>query len=340
MFFGYVMMLYPSVLEIISGVGHSTKAVASVNRVFEMLEEPVQDGTGVNIKAASKKIKGGVIELDSVSFSYDETTEVLHDINLTIQPGSRVAITGPSGSGKSTLIKLLPKFVSPNKGTVSIGSVDLASVPSTAVRGSIAIAFQEVFLFNASIYENIRYAREGATIEEVREACKLTGADEVINRLPDGYDTNLADFGAELSRGEKQRITLARALLKNTEILILDETTASIDRGSSRAIMDSVFQRMQDRTVLMVTHETHLLDLVDRVICIRDGRVVFDGTPAAYARYEPASFLSSPISKEDRLIEPTMNGNRAGRGAVHLEQAPEPDPDAESVPEARKPEDP
>ncbi len=324
MFFGYVMMLYPAVLEIISGVGHSSKAVASVNRVFTVLEEPVHEGATGGGSNADVVIAGGVIEMDSVSFGYDDAPEVLHDINLRIEPGERVAITGPSGSGKSTTIKLLPKFIVPTKGAVSIGGVDLATVPAATVRRSIALAFQEVFLFNASIYENIRYAREDATIEEVREACRLTGADEIISRLPDGYHTNLADFGAELSRGEKQRITLARALLKNAEILILDEATASIDRGSSRAIMDSVFQRMQGRTVLMVTHETHLLDLVDRVVCIRDGRVSFDGTPAAYARYEPAAFLSSPISKDDRLVEPTMNGEHAGRGVVYLDDEPEP----------------
>ncbi|MCA9302489.1 MAG: ABC transporter ATP-binding protein [Phycisphaerales bacterium] len=336
MFFGYVMMLYPSVLEIISGVGHSSKAVSSVNRVFEMLEEPIQEHR--EIHGSNAVIKGGAIELRGVSFSYDDSAEVLHNISLKITPGERVAITGPSGSGKSTTIKLLPKFVAPTEGTVLIGGVDLSTVPATAVRSSIALAFQEVFLFNASIYENIRYAREGATLEEVREACRLTGADEVIARLPDGYNTRLADFGAEISRGEKQRITLARALLKNAEILILDEATASIDRGSSRAIMDSVFQRMRDRTVLMVTHETHLLDLVDRVVCIRDGRVVFDGTPQAYARYEPAAFLSSAISKDDRILEPTMYTGRPSSRAVHLDPGDEPCPeqDEQTTQESRR----
>lgn len=321
MFFGYVMMLYPSVLEIISGVGHSSKAVSSVNRVFEMLEEPIQEHR--EIHGAPSTIKSGAIELRDVSFGYDDSADVLHSINLKIAPGERVAITGPSGAGKSTTIKLLPKFISPTDGKVFIGGVDLSTVPATAVRSSIALAFQEVFLFNASIYENIRYAREGATLEEVREACRVTGADEVIARLPDGYDTRLADFGAEISRGEKQRITLARALLKNSEILILDEATASIDRVSSRAIMDSVFERMRDRTVLMVTHETHLLDLVDRVVCVRDGRVVFDGTPQAYIRYEPAAALTSAISKEDRILEPTMYTGEPSARAVHIEKSSE-----------------
>ncbi len=323
MFFGYVMMLYPSVLEIISGVGHSSKAVASVNRVFEMLEEPVRDGLRTIPPEDLAAIHGGEIKFTNISFAYEDAPQVLHNISLSIKPGERIAITGPSGSGKSTLVKLLPKFITPSTGSVQLGGVDLANIPSRLVRKEIAIAFQEVFLFNASIYENIRYAREDADIDAVREACRLTGADQIITRLPEGYETNLADFGAELSRGEKQRITLARALLKNTEILILDEATASIDRGSSRAIMDSVFQRMQGRTVLMVTHETHLLDMVDRVICVRDGRVCFEGTPDAYARYEPAAFLSSPISKDDRLVEPTMKVNRQVSSAVHLDERSE-----------------
>ncbi|MBL4590693.1 MAG: ABC transporter ATP-binding protein [Phycisphaerales bacterium] len=335
MFFGYVMMLYPAVLEIISGVGHSSKAIASVNRVFEMLEEPVRDERLLVPAEDLAAIHGGEIKIEGVSFAYEDAPEVLHNIHLQINPGERIAITGPSGSGKSTLVKLLPKFITPTSGSLSIGGVDLANIPPRLVRQEMAIAFQEVFLFNASIYENIRYAREDATLDEVREACRLTGADQIISRLPEGYDTNLADFGAELSRGEKQRITLARALLKDTPILILDEATASIDRGSSRAVMDSVFQRMQGRTVLMVTHETHLLDMVDRVICVRDGRISFEGTPEAYARYEPAAFLSSPISKEDRLVEPTMKVNRPIHGAVHLDEGTkselaEPSPDQET----------
>ena len=288
MFFGYVMMLYPAVLEIISGVGHSSKATASVSRVFDMLDEPIHD-EGVmrhdTIDASHASLRGE-IEFDHVSFAYDEASEVLRDISFRVRPGERIAFTGPSGAGKSTLINLLPRFITPSRGTVRIGGVDTAGMPIRALRSAIGIAFQEVFLFNATIYENLRYAREDATLAEVERVCRISGAHEVISRLPEGYETRLAEYGVELSRGEKQRITLARALLKNSPILILDEATASIDRESSHTIMETVFNEMPNRTIMVITHEATLLNLVDRVICVREGRVCFDGPPARYMAHE------------------------------------------------------
>jgi len=296
MFFGYVMMLYPSILEIISGVGHSSKATASVSRVFDMLDEPIHDtGVGVlNAKAHSGQKLGGDIEFEHVRFAYDEPSEVLQDISFSIRSGERVAVTGVSGSGKSTMINLLPRFITPIAGTIRVGGEDTAKLPIQTIRSAIGIAFQEVFLFNATIDENLRYARENAKREDVERVCRLTGADEVIARLPKGYDTRLSDFGVELSRGEKQRITLSRALLKDAPILIFDEVTASIDRESSRKIMETIFATMLDQTILMVTHEAYLLDMVDRVLCIQDGRICFNGSPSEYmTEYMPMEFGQS-----------------------------------------------
>lgn len=287
MFFGYVMMLYPSVLEIISGVGHSSKATASVSRVMDMLEVPIHDeGVMRREESDSSELLRGEIVFDGVSFAFDDATEVLHDISFRIPSGSKIAITGPSGSGKSTTINLLPRFLKPSSGTIRIGDRDTSELPLPTLRSGISIAFQEVFLFNATIDENLRYARPDATRAEVERACKITGVHEMISRLPKGYETRLSDYGVELSRGEKQRITLARALLKNTPILILDEATASIDRESSRSLVQTIFEEVQNRTIIMVTHEANLLDLVDRVISIREGQIDFDGTPRAYVQRE------------------------------------------------------
>ena len=302
MFFGYVMMLYPSVLEIISGVGHSSKATASVSRVMDMLEEPIHD-EGVmrrDVQEDAGETMRGEIRFDGVSFAYDDATEVLHDISFRIRPGDRIAITGPSGSGKSTAINLLPRFIKPSSGAISIGERDTSELPLPTLRAGISIAFQEVFLFNATIDENLRYARPDATRAEVERACKITGAHGIIERLPKGYETRLSDYGVELSRGEKQRITLARALLKNSPILILDEATASIDRESSRALVQTIFEEIQNRTIIMVTHEANLLDLVDRVVCIRDGRKDFEGTPERYIsrEYGYAPIQEPPIGAD------------------------------------------
>tara|TARA_R110002072_G_scaffold42064_21_gene118885 strand:+ start:156148 stop:158199 length:2052 start_codon:yes stop_codon:yes gene_type:complete len=308
MFFGYVMMLYPSILEIISGVGHSSKATASVSRVFDMLDEPIHD-KGVMSDSGTKAALAdlvGDIEFKQVSFGYDDASEVLHDVSFRIKAGERVAITGPSGSGKSTAMNLIPRFIAPTSGSIWIGDQDASEQPLSLIRSAIGIAFQEVFLFNATIYENLRYAREDATREHVDRVCKITGADEVIARLPNGFETRLADYGVELSRGEKQRITLARALLKESPILIFDEATASIDREASHEIMETIAREMPERTIIMVTHEAYLLGLVDRVICIREGSVCFNGKPDHYMEREYGS-LAAAIMHTDAPVIPSTN---------------------------------
>ncbi len=317
MFFGYVMMLYPSVLEIISGVGHSSKATASVSRVMDMLDEPIHDeGVMHKDEEDSSDLLRGEIVFDGVRFAFDDATEVLRDITFRIPPGARVAITGPSGSGKSTTINMLPRFLKPTSGSIKVGERDTSELPLPTLRSGISIAFQEVFLFNATIDENLRYARPDATRAEVERVCKITGAHEMISRLPKGYETRLSDYGVELSRGEKQRITLARALLKNSPILILDEATASIDRESSRALVQTIFEEVQNRTIIMVTHEATLLDLVDQVISIRDGEIDFDGTPSGFMQrefgYVPSSMFGAPPMPSAPQLESPVTDSAVG----------------------------
>ncbi len=336
MFFGYVMMLYPSVLEIISGVGHLSKATGSVNRVFDMLDEPIHDeGVLGGAQAISPEALVGDIIFDHVCFAYDDATEVLHDISFVIKAGERVAITGPSGSGKSTTINLLPRFIMPTSGTVSINGINTATLPLSTIRSGIGIAFQEVFLFNATIYENLRYARPDAKREDVERICELTGANEIIARLPKGFETRPADFGIELSRGEKQRITLARALLKNAPILVFDEATASIDRASSCKIMESISANMPNQTIIMVTHEPDLLDMVDRVICIRNGRVSFDGPPNQYKSQVHEKALhptTSPAISQSQADPKTLTSSKGNESC----QTPLAD-DISDKPDIRKP---
>ncbi len=328
MFFGFVMMLYPAVLSIISDMAHASKATTSVGRIFEMLEEPAQDAGAADLirtHTEAPVLTGGSVEFRDVVFGFDAAAPVLKGVDLAIRSGERVAIVGPSGSGKSTTVKLLPRFITPTAGRVLIGGRDASEVPLPALRAAIGIAFQEVFLFNASISENLRYAREDATMDEIRAACRMTGIDQVIERLPEGYETRLSDYGAELSRGEKQRLTLARALLKDSKILILDEATASIDPESSFAIVRDILDATPERTVIMVTHEIGLLELVDRVIGIRDGRVFFDGSPRAYLASLPEGALAwrSPrvepqeVPLDDRSAEPRLVSVPAKSGGAN-----------------------
>jgi ABC-type multidrug transport system fused ATPase/permease subunit len=311
MFFGYVMMLYPSVLEIISGIGHSSKTTASVSRVFDMLDEPIHDA-GVmlpKVKGAVLNSVTGDIEFDNVCFAYDDATEVLRNISFKIRAGERVAITGPSGAGKSTTINLLPRFIHRSSGTITIGDHDTSTLPVSLLRSSFGIVFQEVFLFDATIFENLRYAKEDATREDVERACAITGADKIIEGLPAGYETQLAAYGVELSRGEKQRITIARAILKDAPILILDEATASIDRDSSYQIMKSVSEQMTDKTILMVTHEPDLLKLADRVICIQEGRIHYDGDSQTYMEQELGIHLAEYSTQTQELTDNSQSGH-------------------------------
>lgn len=319
MFFGFVMMLYPAVLSVISDIAHASKATASVGRVFEMLDEPAQDvGAAEEKDDLDDAVLFGEVEFRDIVFGFDRSSPILRGINLKIQPGEHVAIVGPSGAGKSTTVKLLPRFIEPTVGRVLIDGRDAQDIPLRALRSAIGIAFQEVFLFNASISENLRYARADATIEEIRSACRRTGIDGVIERLPDGYDTKLSDYGAELSRGEKQRLTLARALLKESKILILDEATASIDPESSDTIMREILSATPDQTIIMVTHEIGLVDLADRVIGIRDGQIFFDGRPAEYFASlpdglgGPSAPAVAPEPKAASDVEETKTGQLKG----------------------------
>lgn len=280
MFFGYVGMLYPAMQEVISGTSHLSKTTACVDRVFEMLHQPDAelDNAPSSIKTTEAPLLGA-LEFRNVSFAFGHGRTILKNISLSIRPGEHIAITGPSGSGKSTLLNLLPRFIDPTSGQVLIDGHDVRSIPMTKLRSAIGIAFQEVFLFDASICENLRYARPEATMEELGDVCRLTGADRFIDRRPDGYDSRIGPNGSDLSRGERQRINIARALLKNPLILVLDEASASIDNTSSLAILKAIYGRLRNRTIIMITHKPELLELADRVVVIRDGRVDFDGPP-------------------------------------------------------------
>ncbi len=280
MFFGYVGMLYPAMQEVISGTSHLSKTTACVDRVFEMLHQPDAElDNAPSAFAATEAPLLGAIEFRNVSFAFAHGRTILKNISLSIRPGERIAITGPSGSGKSTLLNLLPRFIDPTSGQVLIDGHDVRSIPMAKLRRAIGIAFQEVFLFDASICENLRYARPEATMEELGDVCRLTGADRFIENRPDGYDSRIGPNGSDLSRGERQRINIARALLKSPLILVLDEAAASIDNASSRAILRSIYGRLRNRTIIMITHKPELLELADRVVVIRDGRVDFDGPP-------------------------------------------------------------
>ncbi len=277
MFFWYVRMLYPAVLEIVSGTGHFSRTSASVDRVLEMLEEPV-DEIVYDMRTRTQTLQlVGPIEFKDVSFRYeDDDNYVIQNINLHIDAGEHIALTGPSGAGKSTLISLMPRFNDPTSGNITVGGDNIRDIRLQDVRGMFGVAFQEVFLFKASIYENLRYAKPTATPREIIEACKVTGAHDFIHSLPSGYHTIVGASGGEFSHGEKQRINLARALVRSPQTLIIDESTASIEADAASSIVSSILEHMTGRTVIIVTHDPNVMQLTNRVVTLDQQTIISD----------------------------------------------------------------
>ncbi|KOX24369.1 ABC transporter [Saccharothrix sp. NRRL B-16348] len=217
------------------------------------------------------------LELDSVTFRHGDRTVVDH-VSLTVPEGQRLAVVGPSGAGKSTLLQLLARFYDVDAGAVRVGGVDVRAVDTEVLMARIAFVFQDVYLFDGTIEENVRLGRPDASAAEVREAAAAARLDEVVERLPGGWATNVGEGGALLSGGERQRVSIARALLKDAPIVLLDEVTSALDPVNEAAVHDGVERLMAGRTVVMVAHRMRTVRRADRVAFLDGGRIVEEGT--------------------------------------------------------------
>jgi len=268
-----------------------SRAVASAERILEILDsEPeVQDAPD----AVSELPPRARITFDEVTFSYDRRahTPVLRDIQFTARPGQMVAILGATGSGKSTLIHLIPRFYDPIAGRVCVDGLDVRRVAQKALRRHIAIALQEPILFSGTIRDNIRYGRPDATEEEVIAAAKAAQIHDFIASLPEGYDTLVGQRGVNLSGGQKQRIAIARALLVNPDVLVLDDSTSSVDVETEAQIHDALARRMAGTTVFIVAQRISSVLNADKILLLDNGRVVAEGTHSEL-------MASSPIYRE------------------------------------------
>lgn len=245
--------------------------------------------------AAPQMPRDASIELRDVRFRYaPNEPDVLRGVNLRIEPGSMVALIGASGSGKTTLARLIARFFDVDGGSVRVGGVDVRQIPSVQLTGQISQIFQDTYLFSGSIADNIRVGRPGCSDAEVRQAARQAGVDEIVARLPQGMETPVGEGGTRLSGGERQRIAIARALVCQAPILLVDEATAALDAGNQAVIAETLTRLRGTRTLVVIAHQLSTVAMADRIAVIEDGRIVEAGAPAALreSRGRYAQFLA------------------------------------------------
>ena len=252
------------------------QALVDMGEMFDLLEQPaeVSDKTNANVL----KVQGGVVELRDVHFGYDPERTILKGVSLRVGAGETVAIVGSSGSGKSTIGRLLFRFYDVTRGAMLIDGQDLRDVTQTSLHDAIGVVPQDTVLFNDTIRYNIAYGRDGATEEQIMQAARDAQIHDFIMRLPEGYDTQVGERGLKLSGGEKQRVGIARTLLKNPPILLLDEATSALDTDTEQEIQGALARAAEGRTVLMIAHRLSTVADADRIIVLEDGHIVEEGT--------------------------------------------------------------
>jgi len=277
-FINYLMQTLMSLVMVSMLVVRISRSAASAERIQEVLEsEPDVRDDPEAVRAFAPR---GRIAFENVSFSYRgaESDPVLKNVSFVAEPGETIAVLGATGSGKSTLVNLIPRFYDVSSGRVTIDGVDVRRIDQTALRGRIAVALQEAVLFTGTIRENIRYGRPNATDAEVVAAARLAQADDFVTRLPDGYDAVVGQRGVNLSGGQKQRLAIARALLINPTVLILDDSTSAVDVETEACLQAALARLHEDQTRLVVAQRISTVLGADRILVLDDGQIAALGT--------------------------------------------------------------
>jgi ATP-binding cassette, subfamily B, bacterial MsbA len=265
--------------NLVSMYAEFQRAIGSAERIFKLLDEIPTVAELPNAPALPPV--SGQLRFENVGFSYDDETQVLNSLSFEVQPGQVVALVGPSGAGKTTVANLIPRFFDPDSGRITVDGWDIRSVQIKSLREQIASVLQEPALFGVSIRENITYGRLNATDAEILEAARAANALEFIERLPDGLDTVVGERGVKLSGGQRQRIAIARAILSNPRILVLDEATSSLDNESESLVQEALDRIMQNRTTIVIAHRLTTVENAAKIVVIDRGQVVEEGTHAA-----------------------------------------------------------
>lgn len=275
-FISYTFMLLGPIQAVTRVINWLNRALAATERVFEILDTPpevIDDENAIPMPHIE-----GRVEFRNVTFGYDKYMPVLHNISFEVKPGEIIGLVGRSGAGKTTIINLICRFYEAQEGQVLIDGVDIKKIKLKDLRNQIAIVPQDAYVFAGTVRENIAYGKPDATLEEIIEAAKAANAHEFIMNLPYGYDTPIGERGVMISGGERQRIAIARAILKNPRILILDEATSLVDTETEKQIQEALDRLMQGRTVFAIAHRLSTLSNAHRLIVIEDGKIVEMGT--------------------------------------------------------------
>ncbi|MEY2411376.1 MAG: ATP-binding cassette, subfamily bacterial, partial [Verrucomicrobiota bacterium] len=309
--FLFFLALFYEPLGRLHGLNQMLQAArAAGERVFDILDTPTEAASGVRTETLRVPLRGDV-SYEAVHFSYGGGNVVLKDVSLQAGRGQMIALVGPTGAGKSTLVNLLPAFYEPTAGRITIDGQDISRVTLESLRANISVVSQEPFLFNGTIRENILYGELKATDEELTAAARAANCHEFITRLPEGYDARVGERGVKLSVGEKQRVSIARALLKNAPVLILDEATASVDTATERLIQEALERLMEGRTSFVIAHRLSTIRSADQILVLRRGEIIERGTHeelisrsglyARLARIQNTTFIEESF---ERLSEP------------------------------------
>lgn len=268
-----VSRLYDPMQAALQNLAAIISTKTNVDRMNEILDHDVQSGD-------SKLTNNGYdITFDNVSFSYNNNEKVLDNVSFTAKQGEITALVGPSGGGKTTVSRLAARFWDAISGNITVGGMNISNVEPETLLSLYSIVFQDVTLFNTSVAENIRLGKKGATDEEVLVAAKLANCDEFVQKLANGYDTEIGENGCNLSGGERQRISIARAFLKNAPIILLDEATASLDVENETLIQTALSKLIENKTVIVIAHRMRTVENADKIVVLSDGKIAECDTP-------------------------------------------------------------
>jgi subfamily B ATP-binding cassette protein MsbA len=275
-FFLYLGKMYKPMQELSKMTDTYSKAAVGFERIREVLETDggIQDLPG----ARRAPVFRGRVEFENVSFSYLPDTPVLRDVSFRIEPGQVAALVGPTGAGKSTIIGLIPRFYEPDSGVVKIDGHDIRRFTQKSLRQQISFVLQDTVLFHGPVWKNIAYGKPEASRSEILRAAELANAHEFIERMPDGYDTIVGERGVTLSGGQRQRIAIARAVIRNSCVLILDEPSTGLDAASEKLVFDALDRLMEGKTSIVIAHRLSTIQRADVIFVVQDGRIVERGT--------------------------------------------------------------